>query len=61
MTRCWEIELKLADKTLITFVYSDTGTDIEHRFKHGKAKVIKEIDDPVLGTFAKPKKEEKYI
>ena len=61
MTKCWQIELKLTDKTLKTFVYSDTGTDIETRFKHGKAKVVKEIDDPISGTIKKPKKQETYI
>jgi hypothetical protein len=44
-------------------VYSDTGTDIKQRFKNEQVqvKVLGEIDDPVAGTKATPKKKEKFI
>ena len=48
MTRCWEFELDLKTRKIKTFVYSDTGTDIEQRFtKDYKVSNIKEIDDPL--------------
>jgi len=48
MTRCWEFELDLNTRKIKTFVYSDTGTDIEERFTKGyKVSNIKEIDDPL--------------
>ena len=44
MSRCWEFELDLKSKKIKTFVYSDTGTDIEQRFtKEYKVSNIKEI------------------
>jgi len=46
MLRCWEFTLDLKSKKIKTFVYSDTGTDIEERFtKEYKVSNIKEIDD----------------
>ena len=47
MTKCWEFKLKLEKKTIKTFVYSDTGKDIESRFPNNKVTNIKEIDDPL--------------
>ena len=48
MTRCWEFQLDLKTRKIKTFVYSDTGTDIEERFTKGyKVSNIKEIDDPL--------------
>ena len=63
MSRAWQIELKFPDYTVKSFVYSDTGTDIKQRFKNEQVqvKVLGEIDDPVAGTKATPKKKEKFI
>ena len=48
MTKCWEFELDLKTRKIKTFVYSDTGTDIEERLTKGyKVSNIKEIDDPL--------------
>ena len=61
MTKCWEFKLKLEKKTIKTFVYSDTGKDIESRFPNNKITNIKEIKDPlknVAWSGWKPK--EKY-
>ena len=32
MTKCYEFKLQLPKRTITTFVYSDTGEDIESRF-----------------------------
>jgi len=63
MSRAWQIELKFPDYTIKSFVYSDTGTDIKQRFKNEQVqvKVLGEIDDPVAGTKATPKKKEKFV
>ena len=61
MTKCFEFKLQLPEKTIKTFVYSDTGKDIESRFPGYKVSNIKEIPDPlkdVAETGWKPK--EKY-
>ena len=58
MTKCWEFKLKLEKKTIKTFVYSDTGKDIESRFPNNKVTNIKEIPDPLkdsASTGWKPK------
>ena len=47
MTKCWEFNLQLKDKKIKTFVYSDTGDDIESRFEPHTVTNIKEIDDPL--------------
>ena len=48
MTKCWKFELDLKTRKIKTFVYSDTGTDIEKRFTKGyKVSNIKQIDDPL--------------
>jgi|TARA_B100000959_G_scaffold220943_1_gene233578 hypothetical protein len=47
MTKCFEFKLKLPEKTIKTFVYSDTGKDIELRFPGNKVSNVKEIEDPV--------------
>ena len=47
MTKCWEFKLKLKKKTIKTFVYSDTGKDIESRFPNHKVTNIKQIPDPL--------------
>ena len=47
MTKCFEFKLQLPEKTIKTFVYSDTGKDIESRFPGYKVSNIKEIEDPV--------------
>ena len=59
--RCWEFNLKLENKTIKTFVYSDTGKDIASRFPNSTVTNIKEIPDPLkdsASTGWKPK--EKY-
>ena len=59
--KCWEFNLKLEKRTIKTFVYSDTGKDIESRFPDCKVTNIKEIPDPLkdsASTGWKPK--EKY-
>tara|TARA_Y100001936_G_C16030071_1_gene644939 strand:+ start:698 stop:892 length:195 start_codon:yes stop_codon:yes gene_type:complete len=64
MTKCWQIELEFPDATKKeTFVYSDTGKDIEQRFKKHIciAKVIKEIDDPLSGAKAMSRQEDKFV
>tara|TARA_Y100000114_G_C11507508_1_gene207388 strand:+ start:182 stop:376 length:195 start_codon:yes stop_codon:yes gene_type:complete len=64
MTRCWQIELEFPDATKKkTFVYSDTGQDIEPRFKKHicMVKVLEEIDDPLSGSKSMRKKEDKFI
>ena len=56
--RCWEFKLKLEKKTIKTFVYSDTGKDIEGRFPNNKVTNIKQIPDPLkdsASTEWKPK------
>ena len=45
--KCWEFNLKLEKRTIKTFVYSDTGKDIESRFSDCKVTNIKEIPDPL--------------
>ena len=56
MTKTWQFELNIeqipfgADisepRQITTFVYSDTGKDIEQRFIPHKVSNIKEIKDP---------------
>ena len=56
--KAWEFNLKLEKKTIKTFVYSDTGKDIETRFPNNKVTNIKEIPDPLkdsASTGWKPK------
>ena len=43
--KAWEFNLKLEKRTIKTFVYSDTGKDIESRFTNNKVTNIKEIPD----------------
>ena len=60
-SKCYEFKLHLeptpfgADvpepKTITTFVYSDTGKDIEQRFTPHKVTDIKEIKDPNKDVF----------
>ena len=45
--KAWEFNLKLEKKTIKTFVYSDTGKDIESRFPTHKVTNVKEIPDPL--------------
>ena len=45
--KAWEFNLKLEKRTIKTFVYSDTGKDIESRFTNNKVTNIKEIPDPL--------------
>jgi hypothetical protein len=47
MTKCFEFKLKLPEKTIKTFVYSETGKDIDSRFPGYNVSNIKEIDDPM--------------
>jgi|TARA_B100001013_G_scaffold262204_2_gene164777 hypothetical protein len=63
--RAWQFKLKLPEKTIKTFVYSDTGTDIETRFPGYKVTNVKEIKDPLTdmsydgwGQKAKDKKKQ---
>ena len=45
--KAWEFNLKLEKGIIKTFVYSDTGKDIETRFPNNKVTNIKEIPDPL--------------
>jgi len=45
--KAWEFNLKLEKRTIKTFVYSDTGKDIESRFLNNNVTDIKEIPDPL--------------
>ncbi len=44
--KAFEFNLKMKDRTIKTFVYSETGLDIESRFPNMTVSDIKEIDDP---------------
>ena len=68
MTKAWSFKLKFMHqaklKTIKTFVYSDTGLDIEERFYPNLVSNIKEIEDPlkdIAFTGWGKKKETKYI
>ena len=43
MNKRWEFNLDTGERQFKTWVYSDTGTDIESRFKPYKVSNIKEI------------------
>ena len=45
--KAFEFQLKMEDRIIKTFVYSETGKDIEARFPNMTVSDIKEIDDPV--------------
>ena len=45
--KAFEFNLKMKDRTIKTFVYSETGLDIEARFPNMTVSDIKEIDDPM--------------
>lgn len=45
--KAFEFNLKMKDRTIKTFVYSENGLDIEARFPNMTVSDIKEIDDPV--------------
>ena len=46
--KCWEFNLTYkSGKSIKTFVYSDTGKDIEERFLNCKVTNIKKIPDPL--------------
>ena len=51
MTKAWSFKLKYMHpskvRTIKSFVYSDTGTDIEQRFAPNLVTNIKEIKDPL--------------
>ena len=51
--RAWQFNLKLEKKTIKTFVYSDTGKDIETRFPNHKVTNVKEIPDPLTDVAEK--------
>ena len=63
MTKCWEFKLKLEKKTIKTFVYSDTGKDIESRFLNHKVTYIKQIPDPLKDSSSTgwKSKDKKYV
>ena len=61
MTKCWQFDLQLPEKTISTFVYSDDGKDIEQRFPKYKLSNIKEIDDPLSGTKANQRPSKEYV
>ena len=59
--KAWEFNLKLEKRTIKTFVYSDTGKDIESRFTNNKVTNIKEIPDPLKDKASSGwKKKSKY-
>ena len=43
LNKMWEFDLDTGDRQFKTWVYSDTGKDIEKRFKPYKVSNIKEI------------------
>tara|TARA_B100001057_G_scaffold500107_1_gene613565 strand:+ start:1387 stop:1551 length:165 start_codon:yes stop_codon:yes gene_type:complete len=45
--KAWEFKMEKEGITIETFVYSDTGKDIEERFPGWKVTNIKEVSDPV--------------
>tara|TARA_B100000941_G_C28384844_1_gene489415 strand:- start:545 stop:715 length:171 start_codon:yes stop_codon:yes gene_type:complete len=45
--KAFEFNLKMKDRTIKTFVYSETGLDIEERFPNMTVSDIKETDDPI--------------
>ena len=53
--KAFEFNLKMKGRTIKTFVYSETGLDIEARFPNMTVSDIKEIDDPVAQN---PKKKD---
>ncbi|MAV94171.1 MAG: hypothetical protein CMA31_00615 [Euryarchaeota archaeon] len=66
--KAWSFKLRFCYpsklKTIKSFVYSDTGTDIEERFYPNVVSNIKEIKDPLKNiafTGWGKKKESKYI
>ena len=47
--QAWSFTLTMADRTIQTHVYSDTGTDIESRFPNYGVSDIKKLDkDPTV-------------
>ena len=49
MIRCWQFDLDLKTRKIKTFVYSDTGKDIQNRFYKGfKVSNVREIKDPLV-------------
>ena len=50
----WSFTLTMADRTIQTHVYSDTGTDIESRFPNYGVSDIKKLDtDPTVDLINK--------
>ena len=58
--KAWSLKLTKDGNTKETFVYSDTGTDIESRFPAYKVTDIKEIPDPLGQEYKQTKTKEKY-
>ena len=49
--QAYSFKLKMADRTITTHVYSDTGKDIESRFPNYGVSDIKKLDkDPTVAT-----------
>jgi hypothetical protein len=49
--QAYSFKLKMADRTITTYVYSDTGKDIESRFPNYGVSDIKKLDkDPTVAT-----------
>ena len=47
--QAWSFTLTMADRTITTHVYSDTGRDIESRFPNYGVSDIKKLDkDPTV-------------
>ena len=47
--QAWSFTLTMADRTITTHVYSDTGEDIESRFPNYGVSDIKKLDkDPTV-------------
>jgi len=55
MTKCYEFELQFPKRTITTFVYSDTGNDIESRFTPHKVSKIKEIKGIIMKEYFEKK------
>lgn len=49
--KAWEFKMEKEGVSIETFVYSDTGKDIEERFPNWKVTGIKEVTN--LDTFSK--------
>jgi hypothetical protein len=58
--QAWSFRLKMADRTITTHVYSDTGEDIVERFPRFEVSDIKKLDkDPTTDLTNEEENDEK--